>query len=1206
MERANREIEGMLQGVRGNLVSGYFAEHLLPVLFRGRLGEDSREGGRTRLAKLCGAATRSLGPASSLRAIYDVAAATLLDALAFRPASVAPLAGRDRVAALGLALEPDGSPTQGTFARPGPVAMLVVPWGEHLDSAWRDGVRLAGELGTRWCLLFNALALRLIDAYRAYSRDNVEFDLAEVCEDERSFAVLWSMLRAQAFTPMSSATGRVGGRRPRDRGARAGQTSAATRSESPSCLLEEILERSALHGTGVCRSLREGVLRGLGVLMQGFADAGSIRVRGAGPAALDLQALFEQSLTIVYRVLFLLFAEARHMLPTWHAVYRDAYSIEALRASAERTGSQAATGTWETLQAIWRLAHRGCRAGSLVVTPFNGRLFSPARTPLADSGRLDDNVAREAIVALSTVRQARGTGRVRIAYRDLGVEQLGAVYESVLDYEPRVEEDTRAKAGARPASRTGKRAPCRTHLEIRLQPGSGRRKASGTFYTPRSLTGYLVRRTLYPLVAHATSEDILRLRVVDPAMGSGAFLVVACQYLAAAYERALLAEGRCHASDIDERDRASFRRTIAQRSLFGVDLNPMAVQLARLSLWLATLAGDRPLTFLDHHLATGDSLAGASVFDVFRHPASRRAAAARDTHPGLFDTAQLRADLEHVLPERLRLASEPSDTLAAVQEKERCVQRLACGDSPTARWKSVADLWCACWFWKQGQPPGRGAYQELVDIVLARDTSLPRRAADELLERARRICASHRFLHWHLEFPEVFFDPDGRPLENPGFDAVVGNPPWDMLRADATSDGDSKAYDRALTAFAHRSGIYCAQSDGHPNRFQLFVERAFQIARRGGRVGLVVPWGLLADSGCRSLRRLLFERADTDTIVGFDNASRVFPIHRSLRFALFTSTTGRTTKQTSCRFGERHASTLDSLPDSLDLDDSTHYPVRLAPSLLGRLSGEDLSVPHLRSQADLDIVDHVSALIPWLSAREGWRARFGRELNATDDRPHFLAASGQSPGSGDARRLLPVVEGKHLEPYRARVEEARYVIDEEAASRILGGTRPFSRWRLAYRDVASATNRVTLIAAVLPPDCVTTHTVFCLKNTLPEPELRYLCAVMNSYVANYLVRLRVTTHLSAGVLERLPVPTIPMGSETARRVIEMCRRLAAGGGAGRDETLQALVARLYSLNLAQYAHILDTFPLIDQAQRNRAFEQFRRLEEPAPRLDGSA
>ena len=256
---------------------------------------------------------------------------------------------------------------------------------------------------------------------------------------------------------------------------------------------------------------------------------------------------------------------------------------------------------WEAFQALSRLAHRGCRAGPMRVPPFNGRLFSPARRA-AGGPRVLERCGR---APGGPVADVEGLGRKaaeRISYADLGVEQLGAVYEHLLDFVV----STQDPSGARMIA-------------------TGRRKATGSFYTPRALTEFVVRRGLAAVVQGRTPDEILALRVVDPAMGSGAFLVSACRYLAQAYEQALIEEGTVAAADLTEQDRAGFRRAVAQRCLFGVDINPMAVQLARLSMWLATLAADKPLTFLDHRLRVGHSLIGASVTDVVCRPFPGRA-----------------------------------------------------------------------------------------------------------------------------------------------------------------------------------------------------------------------------------------------------------------------------------------------------------------------------------------------------------------------------------------------------------------------------------------------------------------------------------------------------------------------------------------------------------------------------------------------------
>src|SRR5262249_55831982 len=202
-------------------------------------------------------------------------------------------------------------------------------------------------------------------------------------------------------------------------------------------------------------------------------------------------------------------------------------------------------------------------------------------------------------------------------------------------------------------------------------------------------------------------------------------------------------------------------------------------------------------------------------------------------------------------------------------------------------------------------------------------------------------------------------------------------------------------------------------------------------------------------------------------------------------------------------------SVLERRDDESDRD--SWFSVRLSPDLLQRLSGNDLSVPDFQNQIDLAIAERAAALFRPLGDHAGWSARFGRELNATDDRDVLQ----------EATRGLPVVEGKLIEPHRVRLDEARWSIAKRDADRLLGERH--HRWRLAYRDVASATNRLTLIAAMLPPGTVSTHTVFCLRTPLPLGAQRFLCGMFNSLLVNFLVRLRVTTHVTTAIVERLPV-----------------------------------------------------------------------------------
>jgi hypothetical protein len=1099
----------MPAGLAGQLLSKSFLEGRIQAAD----AVDSRAWRRFVEARRLG---DTLGPSSSLRAVLETAATPLVGVLGFEaPCDV------ERVDHVLISMVRAGAQN---------VALIVAPWGEPLDLLSRTGIRHAICRAARWCALFNGTHLRLVDATRPYSRRFVEFDLDLAADDEETFAAFWYVMQ---WLPAA---------------------------------LDSLVEDSERHGAAVCRSLKDGVLSASADVLAALARPASNR---QAPTVADS---FEQALTIVYRILFLLFAEARALVPLWHPVYRDSYSIAALGTLAERGGGS--SGLWSALRAIARLAHAGCRAGDLRVTPFNGRLFAPAGTPLAERRDLDDEAARRALIALTTRPSAGGGGRERIAYRDLGVEQLGTVYETLLDYEAKVERVRSEHRGrARPAGR----------YNVTLERGSGVRKATGTFYTPQPIADYLVRRTLGPLVNDAPPQRILSLRIVDPAMGSGAFLVAACRYLARAYESSLVRSGGCLPSDIGERDRAAIRRMIAERCLYGVDVNPMAVQLARLSLWLATLAADWPLTFLDHRLQTGDSLLGAWLAALTRTPIRTRTSRLdRATFP-LFDGANVERALKAALPVRFSLESIPNDTLEHVRAKEQALARLNRRETGLSQWKRVADLWCACWLSQGSVQLPASVFGTLSDAIVSGAGALPSGLARRYLDAADEIARARHLFHWELEFPEVFFSADGSRLDNAGFDAVIGNPPWDMIRAD-TGTAESRLRSRTDIApvirFARDAGVYTAQSSGHTNRYQLFAERAMALARHGGRLGLVLPSGLATDQGSAPLRRRLLAECDVDALVGIDNQRGVFPIHRSVRFLLLTATTGSPTSAIACRLGEREPAALEATGDERPAT-SSWFPVRLTPELIRRVSGDDLTIPDFRTATDVALADRAAAMFPPIGGDGRWQARFGRELNATDDRPHF-----GPPGGG-----LPIVEGKHVEPFRVHTRSATASISRAAARTLLDPGR-YERPRLAYRDVASATNRLTLIAAVLPAGCVSTHTVFCLRTPLPLASQYFLCGLFNSFVVNYLVRMRVTTHVTTAMVERLPIPSRDDSPRAFRAITALARRLSRHDDPVASAQLQASVAALYQLSAAEFAHVLSTFPLVPKDDRDRAYDTY--------------
>ena len=939
-----------------------------------------------------------------------------------------------------------------------------------------------------------------------------------------SFAAFWTLAHASAF----------------DRGRTSGPAAAG------GSRLDVLLETAAAFQDRVRNDLQAGV-----------GDA----LRAFAPTIVPATDAFEQSLTLVYRILFLLFAESRDLVPHSHPVYRGAYTIGAF--CREATDKNAAVGLWDSLAAISRLSRLGCRTGDLNVRPFNGRLFARASATSLEAGRpvlrstrrsttRDDSV-RRALLALGTRRGSAGVEGVN--YADLGVEQLGAVYEHVLDLDPRAIVTSTTRDRARPHGH------------------SARRKQSGTFYTPQPLAEFLVRRTLAPLVSGASADQILSLRIVDPAMGSGAFLVAACRYLADALARALVVEGRCAETDLDDGEQANLRRLVAERCLAGVDANQTAVQLARLSLWLTTLARDKPLAFLDHRLRAGNSLIGASPDDL-------RRLAMRPTEGDLpllqFATGSLEDAMGLAARPLLDLTRRRDDTVEDVRAKEAIWSRLAGDASPLRRWRQAADLWCARWFWS-GPPPNAAETRAAFDALLRRDATLPPADLARWQAHARELSAAHGFFHWPLEFADVFYDADGQARPAAGFDAVIGNPPWEVLRGETETDHSSVSRPR-LVRFVRDSGLYPSCDRGHVNLYQPFLERALSLVRPNGRVGMILPWGFAVDDGAAPLRARLLDRSTLETLVGLDNAGALFPIHRGVRFLVLVAKAGGTTREVRARFGVRTTSEIDELP-ARDDPEASSYPIRLLPDRLRAIGGIARRIPDVRSREDLQFLEHVADTGPALGGRDGWSVRFGRELNATEDRDGF------------GRDGLPVIEGKHLQPFRVDAGSGRLRMTAAEAGRRLPDRR-FERARLAYRDVSAVANRLSLIAAIVPAGIVTTHTLFCLRTPLPPEQQDFLCALFNSYVLNAVVRRLMGGHLTTSLIEDLAVP-VWTGSEQQRRIAALARRLnRQPTSALAHAALQAAVARLYRLDAAMFERVLAGFPLVPERDRCRALAIF--------------
>lgn len=769
----------------------------------------------------------------------------------------------------------------------------------------------------RWGLVTNGLRLRILrDYHHSSSRGYVEFDLEGIFE-ERDFAAFRALYRMCHVSRFQVSGGKETGT--------LGETNPQLPITNP---LELFYQHSQSTGVKVGDDLRKNVREAIELLANGFLGAtpGLLdRLTGSRepvhyPEIGDLppeQAFFHDILTVIYRMLFLLFAEQRGMLPGRGSLYADEFSLTALRTRAERpVGDDEHLDLWERLRTTFRMVEKG--APGLGIFGYNGALFGSDRTPTlaADPlpnpppnpkvGDLGEGVSLHNSALLRAVRALTTTGQdgalQRVSYADLSVEEIGSIYESLLDFTPRISRQAEQVDGR-------EIAPGTFFLDAR---GSAR-KTTGSYYTHPSLVNQLVQSALMPVLTERLSAGLgsfdesqvevwsesereqaeaalLSLRVLDPAAGSGAFLISAMNTLG-------LTLARIRKGDFypPEREIRRARRDVLAHCIYGVDLNPMAVELCKVSLWIDAAVDDAPLNFLDHHIRCGNSLVGATealmaqgIPDEAYKPVSgddkALARSARDENRRARD-GQL--SLWQVRESGTVYAAGEWQTLNDLgeqnpREAENLFLRLQ-EDADFRRRKLAADVWTAAFFWKltparSSDPAPASAMESGVrppttaDVRQAQvdEQALPA----DLLTEAKRLAKKNRFFHWELEFADVF-------TSNGGFDVILGNPPWERIKlqekeffaardraiADASSpSARSQAieslkqtnpelwieYETTLhfaesaSKFFRGSERYKLTGAGDVNTYSIFSELALDLLNAKGRAGIIVPSGILS------------------------------------------------------------------------------------------------------------------------------------------------------------------------------------------------------------------------------------------------------------------------------------------------------------------------------------------------------------------------
>ena len=931
----------------------------------------------------------------------------------------------------------------------------------------------------------------------------------------------------------------------------------------------------------------------------------------------------EAALVILYRLLFVLFAEDRGLLPIHDTRYDD-YSLRkkvrddvGIRMDDDDAFSENFTNYWSAFDNLCRAIDGG--DASIGLPPYNGGLFDRERTPLLGDIQLPDQIMANIIDALSFEKTLEG--RRYINYRDLGVQQLGSIYERLLERE--IVNDGNG-------------------VDIRLNIFA--RKGSGGYYTPDDLVGLIIDEAVGPLVRARMeafkaqvpdstadepteagimeelkrldpAERILELKICDPAMGSGHFLVDLVDYLA---DRVIAAMGEAEAtvksyvSPLNERieeiretikanaqtsgwrvddeqldDRHIVRRMVLKRCVHGVDKNPMAVELAKVALWLHTFTVGAPLSFLDHHLRCGDSLFGSWVREgidkagasLFLHEPIKRAT----------DAATPMQEVEKLTDAEIAEAHQSAERFAEVEK----------GTKPLNAFLSL--LHTLDWLNPKEKEEKAAlhdffnhSFGDPVEIAMgeAPKEKVGTRRLAAILEEARILIEEERFLHWQVAFPGVWSEWD-KPERKGGFDAVIGNPPWDRVKlqqvewfaarrrdiAMATRAADRKEmistlkemedplareFDeaseraKATAQMARTCGDYPLLSGGDINLYSLFVERAMSLVKPNGMVGLLTPSGIASDKTAAKFFKGVATEGRLKALYDFENKKVFFPdVHASFKFCIFAASPSKIKEPAKCAF---------YLHDVAELENTE--PARrfsLSAEDFARVNPNTGTAPIFRTEQDAELTLAIYNRLPILVDRssgeevKAWPVKYSTMFHMTNDSHLFCTREELEENEGawsiggnryhkKTKNWVPLYEGKMVQAFDHRA--ANIVVNPQNQHRpaqpqqatltqhqdpnwlpdpqywVLESECNWSSepsWVLGFKEITAPTNVRTFIAALFPTVGFG-NKVPILKPVEGNRSEWLLVANLNATILDFVTRQKVQGQtLNLFIVEQLPV-----------------------------------------------------------------------------------
>lgn len=958
--------------------------------------------------------------------------------------------------------------------------------------------------------------------------------------------------------------------------------------------------------------------------------------------------LWREALVVVYRLLFILSGEAgtRERPPftfSSNSIWRNTYSPSAALGRVAQVVTEKGADGGQFLEgglrALFRFFEHGIQTTELTIKPLGGALFGVDAAPLVDALKWGEFGCATLLDKL--LRAPRGTGRsrtlVRLSYRDLDVEELGRVYEALLELEPGITsedmvrlrrqklevvvpyeqgekynpnaevEDDDDDSDDEENSKNSKikwiskiPGPNEAHALGRffLRVGLGR-KSSGSYYTPESFVKFLVQETLGPQCDERSPKDdpqpraVLKLNVLDPAMGSGHFLVGACRYLGerlyeacrtaaeqglweripeevAPYLPGRVQEGESTAGLSADRARAICKRLVAVNCLYGIDKNPLAVELAKVALWLESFAEGLPLTFMDHRLLLGDSLLGPINITKGGFDSPLQAPYA-ETPQELIRVQEVRGQLRERLVQALEIVAELDASIGQdaddIARKEDAKRRLD---------EALRPFVVLCTAWSGGIMMGAEFADQAGYIDALRAFAQGKWDETELSPGfIKMLVKGHdaAVLTYPLAYPEVFF-PTGDPDEINGFDAIVGNPPWDRVRpfakdfyasynfeiVAASSKRERDDIEKELDATPHvRAAFEAYKVDfeeqgrvhdvlyewqsvrigdiwagrGNADAYVLFAERALQLEHLGAYIGVVLPSGFYANEGSTGVRQLYLWHAQLLKCFSFENRKKIFEIHSSFKFeTLVARKSDEGTNSFLVAFYLHDE-------DWLFAEQRERPAIRYSRQFVERTGGDYLTFLELLSEVDARVAETCFGdSFPLSQVNKDMGINTGVQADMTRDKWRFTDTDVIVSNSVDPRDpektkqllsqgVILLHEGKTFHHYTDQWEDRpSNLISLHNLKDKSGWLEEARYYRLAYRSVASSTNERTVIFTMLPPSSVVGNSAPVERQPKKRPNAYplILIAVTNSFAFDWSTRLRVGANINQFILFSSPVP----------------------------------------------------------------------------------